>query len=262
MRLSFASFTLQPPPQQTSPSPWPPAFPLPLRPSENGRGRVLAISTVFTRYLIQGQLHLCLRKVHPNIRHNPSWQYGYCKQYPPNARILRQHMRLSFASFTLQPPPQQTSPSPWPSAFPLPLHPLEEEGGTIKRAIAIQTKISYISGKYSLLSKGLRGGKSRRLRVVSLLRRMLQVKTQKTHCKWASKKEFKDMACYIRLKNGDERVESGEFAETQMQRPPEQISSQNPYISVDLSLLSKGLRGGKERSDREESLLRRMLQSV
>ncbi|MBK03931.1 MAG: hypothetical protein CL932_04115 [Deltaproteobacteria bacterium] len=130
----------------------------------------------------------------------------------------------------------------------------------IKPYIAMQAKPSYIWNEYSLLSKGLRGGKSRRLRGVSLLRRMLQVKTQKTHCKWASKKEFKDMACYIRLKNGDERVESGEFAETQMQRPPEQISSQNPYISVDLSLLSKGLRGGKERSDREESLLRRMLQ--
>ena len=42
-------------------------------------------------------------------------------------------MRLSFASFTLQPPLQQTSPSPWPPAFPLPLHPLEEEGGPIKR---------------------------------------------------------------------------------------------------------------------------------
>ena len=135
MRLSFASFTLQPPPQQTSPSPWPPAFPLPLRPSENGRGRVLAISTVFTRYLIQGQLHLCLRKVHPNIRHNPSWQYGYCKQYPPNARLLGQHMRLSFASFTLQPPLLQTSPSPWPPAFPLPLRPSEKERGPIKLCI-------------------------------------------------------------------------------------------------------------------------------
>ena len=42
-------------------------------------------------------------------------------------------MRLSFASFTLQPPLQQTSPSPWPPAFPLPLHPPEEERGLIKR---------------------------------------------------------------------------------------------------------------------------------
>jgi len=30
--------------------------------------------------------------------------------------------------------------------------------------------------------------------------------------------------CYIRLKDGDYRVESGEFAETQVQRPPEQKS--------------------------------------
>ena len=33
------------------------------------------------------------------------------------------------------------------------------------------------------------------------------------------------MACYIRQKEGDCRVESGEFAETQVQRPPEQILS-------------------------------------
>ena len=33
------------------------------------------------------------------------------------------------------------------------------------------------------------------------------------------------MACYIRLEERDEIVESGEFAETQVQRPPEQISS-------------------------------------
>ena len=31
--------------------------------------------------------------------------------------------------------------------------------------------------------------------------------------------------CYIRQKEGDELVESGEFAETQVQRPPEQFSS-------------------------------------
>ena len=33
------------------------------------------------------------------------------------------------------------------------------------------------------------------------------------------------MACYIRQKEGDDLVESGEFAETQVQRPPEQITS-------------------------------------
>ncbi len=37
-----------------------------------------------------------------------------------------------------------------------------------------------------------------------------------------SKKESKDMACYIRQKEGDDLVESGEFAEAQVQRPPEQ----------------------------------------
>ena len=31
--------------------------------------------------------------------------------------------------------------------------------------------------------------------------------------------------CYIRLQEGDCRVESGEFAETQVQRPPDQNSS-------------------------------------
>ena len=67
---------------------------------------------VFTRFLIQGQLHLCLRKMHLNTRYNPLGQYGYCKQYPPDARLFGQHMRLSFASFTLQPPLRQTSPSP------------------------------------------------------------------------------------------------------------------------------------------------------
>ncbi|MBU52576.1 MAG: hypothetical protein CL920_28100 [Deltaproteobacteria bacterium] len=93
------------------------------------------------------------------------------------------------------------------------------------RRISTMAKSSCISGKCSLLSKGLRGGKSRRLRVESLSRRMLQVKTQKTHCKYASKKESKDVACDIRLQDGENMVESGEFAETQVQRPPDQHSS-------------------------------------
>ena len=33
------------------------------------------------------------------------------------------------------------------------------------------------------------------------------------------------MACHICQKEGDDLVESGEFAETQVQRPPEQHSS-------------------------------------
>ena len=79
---------------------------------EKERGRLYTVQTGDTRFLIQGQLHLCLRKVHPNVRYNPSWQYGYCSQNPPIARLLRQHMRLSFASCTLQPPLLQTSPPP------------------------------------------------------------------------------------------------------------------------------------------------------
>ncbi|MBU54348.1 MAG: hypothetical protein CL920_37095 [Deltaproteobacteria bacterium] len=50
----------------------------------------------------------------------------------------------------------------------------------------------------------------------------MQVKTQKTHCKLESKRESKNVACDIRLEEGDELVESGEFAETQVQRPPDQ----------------------------------------
>ena len=70
------------------------------------------------------------------------------------------------------------------------------------------------------------------------------------------------MACYIRQKEGDDWVESGEFAETQVQHPPDQHPSETPYIKGNWSLLSKGLRGGKSRRLRVESLLRRMLQSA
>ena len=35
---------------------------------------------------------------------------------------------------------------------------------------------------------------------------------------------YKDVACDIRLEEGDDLVESGEFAETQVQHPPDQIS--------------------------------------
>ncbi len=44
------------------------------------------------------------------------------------------------------------------------------------------------------------------------------------------------MACYIRQKEGDDLGESGEFAETQVQRLPDQIPSETPYISVEWSL--------------------------
>ncbi len=77
-----------------------------------GKGEGYTVYTRDTRMLIQGQLHLCLRKVHPNTRSHPSWQYVCRKRHPPNARLLGQYMRLSFASYTLQRPLQQTSPSP------------------------------------------------------------------------------------------------------------------------------------------------------
>ena len=70
------------------------------------------------------------------------------------------------------------------------------------------------------------------------------------------------MACYIRLEEGDCRVESGEFAETQVQRPPDQTSSFPPYTPVKCSLLSSLSRGGKSRRLWVVSLLRRMLRSV
>ena len=37
-----------------------------------GKGEGYTVYTRDTRMLIQGQLHLCLRKVHPNTRCNPS----------------------------------------------------------------------------------------------------------------------------------------------------------------------------------------------
>jgi len=82
------------------------------------KGEAYTVYTGETRFLIQAQLHLCLRKMHPNIRYNPSREYGYCEQYPPNARLLRQHMRLSFARPLCNHP------------FNKPLHPPEPAGSS------------------------------------------------------------------------------------------------------------------------------------
>ena len=91
---------------------------------------------------------------------------------------------------------------------------------------AIQAKSSYISANWPLLSKGLRGGKSRSDRVVSLLRRMIASEDAKKPTENSKAREpSKDMACYIRQKERDDLVELGEFAETQVQRPPEQKPS-------------------------------------
>ena len=50
------------------------------------------------------------------------------------------------------------------------------------------------------------------------------------------------MACYIRQKEGDCLVESGEFAETQVQRPPDQHSSIPRICRLKPPFFSKGLR--------------------
>jgi len=75
------------------------------------------------------------------------------------------------------------------------------------------------------------------------------------------------------------KAQGGEFVEAYVAKRTKQISPTRalaldvsatsagsvfeyiPCISVNWSLLSKGLRGGKSRSDREESLLRRMIAS-
>ena len=101
--------------------------------------------------------------------YNPLLSGGYSKPYPWIAPLLAS-LQWVFCVFTCNHPPQQTL---HPVA---PRHPSSQafrEEGPFKRYIAIQTKNTYISGKWSLLSKGLRGGKSRRLRVESLLRRMI-----------------------------------------------------------------------------------------
>ena len=51
------------------------------------------------------------------------------------------------------------------------------------------------------------------------------MKTQKTTESSRERELYKDVACDIRLKEGGNIVESGEFAETQVQHPPDQISS-------------------------------------
>ena len=57
------------------------------------------------------------------------------------------------------------------------------------------------------------------------------------------------MACYIRLQEGDDLVESGEFSETQVQHPPDQHSSipricRSKFTWVRMSRLRRGGRYG------------------
>ena len=66
---------------------------------------------------------------------------------------------------------------------------------------------------------------SRSDRVESLLRWMIASEDAKNPLQARKQPSFPRIwPCYIRLQEGDEMVESGEFAETQVQRPPEQKS--------------------------------------
>ena len=171
--------------------------------------------------LIQAQLHLCLRKVHPSIRHRPSWQHVCRKRHPHNVQLLANLQRLSFArplcnhpfNKPLHPPEPSAPPPSSPSSgegrgtnqttctraeayeheknpispserssiFPYSSTSLARGAVHIKRDIAIQTNIPCISDKWSLLSILSRGGMSRSDRVVSLLRRMIASEDAKTH---------------------------------------------------------------------------------
>ncbi|MBU50250.1 MAG: hypothetical protein CL920_16300 [Deltaproteobacteria bacterium] len=67
---------------------------------------------------------------------------------------------------------------------------------------------------------------SRSDRVESLLRRMIASEDAKNPLQIRKQSSLKRIwPCYIRQKEGDDLVESGEFAETQVQRPPDQHSS-------------------------------------
>ncbi|MBU48782.1 MAG: hypothetical protein CL920_08810 [Deltaproteobacteria bacterium] len=67
---------------------------------------------------------------------------------------------------------------------------------------------------------------SRSDREESLLRRMIASEDAKNPLKTRKQPSYTRIwLCYIRLQEGDDWVESGEFEETQVQRPPDQISS-------------------------------------
>ena len=167
-----------------------------------GKGEGYTAYTGETRFLIQGQLHLCLRKVHPNTRYKSLRAIRILQAASFKRSIARTIYAVVICEATLQRPLLQTSPSPWPSAFPLPLHPLEEEGGPINRDIAIQTKTSYLSVGLSLLSKGLRGGMSRSDRVESLLRWMIASEDAKNPLKAPKQKGIQ--GCRLRHTPGSE----------------------------------------------------------
>jgi len=91
----------------------------------------------------------------------------------------------------------------------------------------------------------------------------LQVKTQKTHCNPASRRESKGMALpYPPGRWGLYRMIRGSLRRHKCNVRRNSTMAKSSYISFEWSLLSKGLRGGKSRRLRVESLLRHMLQSV
>ena len=213
-------------------------------------------------------MHLCLRKMYPNIRHNPSWQHGYCKQYPPNARLLTNLQRLSFATPLCNHPfykPLHPPPSPWPSAFPLPLHPLEEE-----RSVYTYIYVGLVGWKHRVKTRCYREGTlaSRR----ALLRNVvgLKVPPQRNLLSPPGPSTF-PLLCE-REKNPLSRALPASspcmtYALLQSTRGAIHIK---PYITRQTKfscisgkwpLLSKGLRGGKSRRLRVESLLRWMIAS-
>ena len=62
--------------------------------------------------------------------------------------------------------------------------------------------------------------------MVSLLRRMIASEDAKNPLQARKQKGMQGYGlCYIRLKEGDEIGWSGEFAETQVQRPPDQYEA-------------------------------------
>ena len=96
-------------------------------PKDTHEGAVDTTYTGETRMLIQGQLHLCLRKVHPSICHRPSWQHVCRKRHPHNVQLLANLQRLSFARPLCNHPFDKPLHPPEPSALP-PSSPSSGEG--------------------------------------------------------------------------------------------------------------------------------------
>ena len=210
-------------------------------------------------------MHLCLRKMYPNIRHNPSWQHGYCKQYPPNARLLTNLQRLSFATPLCNHP------------FYKPLHPPGLRPSPFL-SILWKRKGAFIP-TYTLVwlvgNTGLKPGAIERVR-----------SPQGEHClgmRWDSKSHLSAIFSALpdlqlfpfsvsvkrTLSDGLRPANSPCMTYALLQSTRGAIHIK-PYItrqtkfsciSGKWSLLSKGLRGGKSRRLRVESLLRWMIAS-